>query len=514
MASVDPILKQDLMLVKESFENGALKQNGAAVYLPFRPMISTTRQGHQAIRTNLTKYPSVYVKDNSKKKSLLSQVQAECLPCAARLSYLKQLDISFDVDATFNGYNKSSLNNLVEFFKKLKGQTPIEKNLCDIAGALRGQCIPDLQRLLALLAMTLSDIRTFDLKKLKVSFLSFIFALLGKVVVSLTTGLDKYTRLITDTIRCMSLQIQDQIDNLDPILSPEGRQNTAASFKKAWKNTEEDKQWLTGYLSNSLPPPKKTKGTSNLDAANDPRITPLSESRPVPPKDIDRRIDQVATTVATPFDLAQKATLEFQEASNPKSQPIGAPKVDTPLAILEGTLNLCISRVELNLDGAIQELLKLLKSNDDNMKGMNVLLEQMNSLIGMISMVQSLVNSGGNNKYDPCGPERGRDFFHQLQIPGRRIYIVPPPKDSDRPLNDVDVVITNDPIQVDNPIVRDILQGAGITVIQAELPTSQTSTIATAPIKAGQRQDSIRFIIDSEPITINFFACMKKTLGQ
>jgi hypothetical protein len=513
MASVDPILKQDLMLVKESFENGALKQNGAAVYLPFRPMISTTRQGHQAIRANVAKYPSVYIKGNSKKNSLLSKVQSECIPCAARLSYLKQLDISFDVDVTLNGYNKSSLNQLVTFFKQLKGQTPIERNLCDIAGALRGQCLPDLQRLLALLAMTLVDIRTFDLKKLKVSFLSFIFALLGKVVISLTTGLDKYTRLITDTIRCMSLQIQDQIDNLDPILSEEGRRNTAASFKKAWRNKENDKQWVAGYLANSIPPPEKVKGSSNLEAANSPRITPLYESRPVPPKNIDAQIDRAASVVATPFEQMQNAALKVQAASNPVSTAIGTPRIDQPLAILEGTLSLCISRVEANLDGAIQELLKLLKSNDDNMKGMNVLLEQMNAIIGMISMVQALVNSGGNNKYDPCGPERGRDFFHQLQIPGRRIYIVPPPIDSDRPLNDVDIIITNDPIQVDNPIVRDVLQQAGITVIQSEEPSS-TSSVATAPVKTGQRQDNIRFTIDSEPMTINFFACMKKTLGQ
>jgi len=502
MPQVDPILKQDLMLVKESYENGALKQEGAAIYLPFRPMISSTRQGHEAIRESLTKYPSVYVKQEPK-KSFLNKVQEECIPCASRLQSLKGLDIHPDIGATFGGYNKAALTNLVDFFKKLKGQTPIERNLCDIAGALRSQCIPDLKRVLSLLALTLSDIRTFDLKKLKVSFLSFIFSLLAKVVVSLTTGLDKYTRLITDTVRCMSSQIKDQITKLDPILSKEGRDSVNESFRRAWRNAENDKYWVKNKIPyNSTPVLPKTieRGVENASY-------PYSAS--------DKAIDRATTAVTTAFDAVEKTTADFQAASNPKSKPVGTPKISQPLAILEGTLNLCIARVEANLDGAIQELLKLLKANDDNMKGMNILLEQMQSIIGMISMVQALVSSVGNGKFDPCGPERGREFFSQLQIPGRRIYISPPPADTDRPLNDVDIIITNDPIQVDNPVVRDVLRQAGITMIEATQPQSGTSAVATAPTSpTTQRQDSIRFTIDAEPITINFFACMKKTLGQ
>ena len=466
MPQVDPILKQDLHLVKTAFENGAQNQKGAAVYVPFRNMITSTRRVHENVRASVARYPSVYVKSDSK-QSLIDTVQQECIPCASRLRVLRDLDISLDLDLMLGNYNVKSLQNLVKFFGSLKGRTPIEQNICMAFAALRANCVPDLQRLLQAMTLTLSDIRTSDLKNLNVTFLSVVVSMISKIAVGYTTGFDKYTRLITDTLRCMANDLKTQLAKLDPILSSGGRANTAEAFKNAWKKNEEGKNWVKSNAA----------------------------SRPVFNKYAFDKIDKATQTSVEAVDKVQNAEVDFEAAATNKTGDV--------VAVLNGVVNLVVGRVQANLDGALQDLMKMLKANEQNMDAMNKLIQQIQTIIGMISLVQALVSSDARQQYDSCGPERGRKFFNDLSIPRRKIYVVPPPPDSGRPRNDVDIIITDDPIQVDNPIVREILEqsGVAIRVIETETPGST-------------KTENIQFVVDSEPITINFFACMKKTLGQ
>ena len=474
---VDPIIKGDLHLIKEAFEAGSLNQSGAATYVPLRPMISSARQVHENIRVAVARYPSVYVKNSADKSSLIDRVQEECLPCSARLKGLKQLDISLDLDLMLGAYNTSTLKNLGEFFKNMKGQTPIERNICEAFAALRSNCVPDLRRLKAAMTLTLSEIRGFDLKALKDAFLTVALGLLAKLSISYTTGFDKYTRLITDSLRCMANDLKNQIAKLDPILSAGGRANSIQAFRAAWSKNEADKNWL--HRDVNFQPVFNTKAFEAIDKAT-----------------------RVSTEA---IDKVQNATADFKATLD------GAPgQVGEALNTIEGIMNLCIGRVEANLDGALQDLLKLLKVNEQNMNSMNTILQQVQTIIGTIALVEALISSDARKQYDPCGPKRARRFFSELTIPDRQIYIVQPPADSGRPADDVDVIITTDPIQVDNPIVRDILQQAGVATRKINVGAS------AAPGAQPTDEKNIGFVVDVEPVNVNFFSCMRKslTLGQ
>lgn len=463
---VDPILKQDLKLVKEAFENGAQKQSGNAVFVPFRPMISSTRQVHENVRAAVARYPSVYVKSSSK-QSLIDTIQQQCIPCASRLKVLRNLDISPDLDLMLGNYNTRSLKNLIKFFGGLKGRTPIEQNICGAFAAMRSNCVPDLQRLIQALTLILTDIRSIDLKTLNVSFLSVVISLISKITVNYTTGFDKYTRLITDTLRCMASDLKTQLAKLDPILSAGGRANTEEAFKNAWKKNEEGKNWVQNNAA----------------------------SRPVYNSYAFGKIDKASQSSVESVDKVGKATEDFTLAVENKTGDV--------VAVLSGVINLAIGRVEANLDGAIQDLMKMLKANDQNLNAMNTLIQQIQSIIGTISLLQALVSSNARQQYDACGPDRGRKFFNDLTIPNRKIYLVPPPPDSGRPPNDIDIVIADNPIQVDNPIIRGVLEQAGVAI-------KAVNTGTTGNVNA----EDLHFVVDSEPLSINFFACMKKTLGQ
>lgn len=452
MPIVDPIIKQDLLLVKEAFETGAEKQEGQAIFLPLKAMMQSNRQIHENIKEQVARYPSSYMPPVSN-TSLIDKIQAECIPCASRLKHLKDLDISFDLFYGLDAYNTAALQSMIDFYKNYEDRGFIETNICEIYSALKTNCIPDLQRVILALTMLLADIRNFDWKLLKDGFLNILVSVLSRLVVGFATGLDRYTRLITDTIRCMMNDVKYQIAKLDPILSGEGRRVTAKAFSDAWNKSSSQTNWLQKrQISRSV--------YSNYTA---------------------EKINQSIERTSTVFDQVNFATLKLNKVLKDGNKPLVA---------LEALFNVAISRVELRLDGALQELLKLLKANTDNMDAMNKLYQQLNMIVEVIALVKALAYARDkDDKENPCGPEQGRRFFNEISIPGRTIYLIPPTEDSDRPSDDIDIVISKDPVRVDNPIVREVLENAGIKIKQTE---------------------DLKFEIDAEPITINFFACMKQ----
>lgn len=461
MPIVDPVLKQDLMTVKAGFEQGALEQSGRSAYIPFRPMIQQTRLAHQAIQTNVGRYPSFYAKDRAN-ASFIDKVQQECIPCSARIRLLADVDMSVNLYYGLDAYNAQALDSMIEFFKHFKGQGFFSVHLCDAYAALREHCIPDLTRLIAALALLLADIRRIDLRALVDGFLNFMVSILAKMVVGYATGLDRFTHMITSTLRCMAEDIKYQISKLDPILTAEGRQRSSEAFRRAWRANDDDKNWLQANR----------------------------EYNPVYSSQATEAIDKAVAGAENISDKLTRTTVGFNKT-------ILKGGGGQALLAIQGLMNMSIGRVEVSLDGALQELLKLLKANTNNMKAMNQLYQQIHSITEMLGILQALVDSAGAKElYDPCGPDRGRRFFNNLQIPGRDVYIAPP-ADEGRPEDDVDVIISDEPIEVENPIVREVLEGAGIRLHRVSGTGEDGS-------------EDLKFEIEAEPITINFFACMKQ----
>ena len=105
---VDPVLKNDLMLIRDAFKEGALAQDGNAAFVPVREMLSTQRQAHQGITTAVRRYPSYYARNQDKVRSLLDKVQEECVPCTERIKALRDCDIGLEIDDSLIQYNRNN----------------------------------------------------------------------------------------------------------------------------------------------------------------------------------------------------------------------------------------------------------------------------------------------------------------------------------------------------------------------------------------------------------------------
>lgn len=432
---VDQQLKADLMLVKDAFEKKALQQDvEAAALVPMAPMLRAGRDAHQSIRDQVTRYPSYYARNTDRNKSTLDRIQQECVPCAARISSLKDCDLSPDIDETLLVYNRNVLQQLTAQFNTLNGRNPIETHLCDIYNAFKSECLPDIRRAIAALAFLLNDIRGFKLKDLKDSFLQTLLALIAGLVVNITFNFEKFGLLVTDTLKCVLADIKAQLAKLSPILSEEGRDKAKEAVTRAWRSNEDDKQWLQG---------------TDLYAPAAPSEVPFNNG-------------------LTAFE---------QQTLDKIPSLLGG--VDE---ILERTLQEAITKIDLNIIGTRQELLKLLKQNGEDMKALHQLIEQILLVQGMLNVLRGIADAKGD--YNPCGDpdvdnnEQARRFFTRLKLPNRRIQV----NQDDN--GDVEIEVIPDPTVVENPVVRDILQEAGFPI------------------------EGDRVLVGGEPVTINVFGCI------
>lgn len=418
---VDPQLKADLMLVKEAFERKALElKDDDAALVPMASMLREGQDAHQNIRDNIARTPAYYARNQDDTRSTMERVQQECVPCAARISALKECDLSPDLDETLLVYNRNVLNQLTAMFRNLNGRNPIESHLCDIYKLFNSQCIPDIRRMIAALAFLLSDLRSFRLKSLKDSFLQTLLALLAGLVVNITFNFEKFGILVTDTIKCSLADIKAQLAKLAPILSGEAKAKSREAFERAWRNNEQDKHWLSTTDLYGVAPPAQVPFNDELTAFE------------------EGVLDKVPSTLG------------------------GLDEV------LEKTIQEAVTTIDLNIVNTRQELLKLLKQNGEDMKALHTLIEQIQLVQGMLNVLSGLADT--KSSYNPCGDddldeiEQARRFFTRIKIPRRRIDVTPNPDDP----TDVEIEITPDPITVDNPVVKDILEDAGFPILEGD----------------------------------------------
>jgi hypothetical protein len=414
---VDPQLKADLMLVRQTFEEKALEQDSqAATIVPVAGMLRNGRDAHQTLRDQVARYPSYYARNTDETQSTIDRIQQECVPCSARISALKECDLSPQIDDMLLVYDRNVLRQLVALFRNLNGRNPIEQHLCDVYKFYNAQCIPDLRRTIAALAYLINDIRSFKLKKLKDSFLQSLLALLAGLVVNITFNFEKFGLLVTDTVKCSLADIKAELAKLSPILSKEGRNQARESIRRSVRNTEEDKQWI-------------------------------------------RDMDLYAPAPPTHIPFNDELTAFEENILDKLPNRLGG--FDT---VLEKTVQAAISTIDQNIIGTRQELVKLLKQNGEDLSALHQLIEQALLVQGMINVIKGLADT--KNDYDPCGDpnidniELARRFFTRAKLPNRRIDVVP---DADNPGN-VSIEITSDPMTVGNPVVQDILEDAGFPI--------------------------------------------------
>jgi hypothetical protein len=425
--TVDPILKQDLMLIRKAFEEGALGQSGEAIWIPTRSMLSTQRQAHQSIRDSAKRYPSYYARHTDAKQSLLDRIQEECIPCIDRIKILKECDIGLDIDDSLIQYNQNILKELTGFFETFEGKSPVEENVCEIYKGFRSQCIPDLRRVIIALTFLLSDIRNVSLRSVAENFMQVVLAMIGNLVVNITFSLDQFAQLITNTIKCVLQDVREQLAKVEPILSREdspegliqGVERTERILRDSWKDDDAANHWAQRTAS-TQPNYNEVPFSGQMDSV-------VNRAQEI--------TDRLPTLHAT---------------------------VDAG-GLIQNMLQKAIQRVDGNLEIAKGEFLKLLKSSHGNFQALNELVAQIQTVIGLLSVIEGIVESRGD--YDPCTRESDERFFIQLTLPRRRVTVKR--VDTDLP-DDIEVDIIPDTTSVDNPVIEEILEEAGVDLVKVD----------------------------------------------
>lgn len=455
--AVDPVLKQDLMLIRDAYKEGALAQDGDATFVPVREMLSTQRQAHQSISKAVRRYPSYYARNQDKVRSFLDRVQQECIPCAQRIKILRDCDIGINIDDSLIQYNSNILKELTNFFRFFEKKGPIETNLCEAYRAFRTQCLPDIRRLIMALTYLLNDIRSFSLKGIGDNFIQVVLAIVANLVVNITFSLDKFAQLITNTLKCVLSDVRTELAKIEPILPRrdkivdgepvnQGIRRTQEILQEAWKGDEADKTWLNQQVRNK-PEYNEVPFSQQFDAITD---------------DVDRALQRIPSA---------NITVDVGEA-------------------ITGMVERAITRVDGNLDIATNELLKLFKAGDGNFKALNELVSQIQIITGILNVLKGIEQSRGD--FDPCSFEAAEAFFTTVNIPRTRISVNR--RTSEDPDN-VEIDITPDTTSVDNPIVRDILENAGIEVVEVEQQQGEGAGTST-------------FEVAADPVVINLSKCL------
>lgn len=458
---VDPLYKQDLMLIKNAFEKKAQEQSSeGAMLIPIAESVSMARQTHESTVALVSRYPSSRYKDKSaanNSKSFLSDLQDECIPCLDRIKSIADLDLSLEQFKILSAFNIRALETFMRMFRSLSGSNEIERHLCQAYMALRSQCIPDIARMLAALSFLLADLRSFNLKGLKDQLVGIALEIISSIVLGLTVNLDMFQQLITGTLRCVANDIRQQLYKLQPILSRDGFEAFAQLLP----------------LQSTIPTNIPRVGVSG-------QIVGIQEI-PLPISRADAAANKAREWFPEDFDYVQNVEKQIGKIDKLASKIDELPSKFKPIAQVSeqivSMIETVTSRVDQKLEDATSELLKLLKLSDGNLKAQVELLNQIQLIMSVINILKTIMKTGGD--YNPCGPEAGRAFFTRIKIPGNDILIIRDDSDPEDPTN-IEINIIPRTIEVNNPVVEEIFKENGISIIGGE---GATKVVEAFPIE-------------------------------
>ena len=137
-----------------------------------------------------------------------------CIPCELRLDL--RIDLLNSLDDALLDILEQIINNYLKelaFILNLLNATDVYADVCPILFALRDVCIPDLQRILSLLAgilyrMTVRELTNIDLLKL------LVLPLFQPIFNGLLTLLNQYKVLVTDPLQCVVANLDAQLNKI------------------------------------------------------------------------------------------------------------------------------------------------------------------------------------------------------------------------------------------------------------------------------------------------------------
>ncbi len=138
----------------------------------------------------------------------------ECIPCDLRIDFKLQIVDNIDdtllnlLEQIINGYLKQ-----INFILNLLNATDVYGDICPLLFATQDICIPDIQRILSLLASILYRISVRELESVDIIKL-LITPLFQPLFLSIFGLLSQYKLLVTDPLQCVVGNLNAQLDKL------------------------------------------------------------------------------------------------------------------------------------------------------------------------------------------------------------------------------------------------------------------------------------------------------------
>jgi hypothetical protein len=185
---------------------------------------------------------------------------ASCIPCALRIEFRAELlnrldDQLLDIlEEMVNQYLKQ-----LAFILNLLNATDVYADVCPLLAALSDTCIPDLQRILSLLAAILYRISVRELTGLDLMKL-LILPIFQPIFSGLIGILNQYKTLVTDPLNCVVANLNAQL----------GKLQTGSTFNESLARDLTEKADALGLISGEA---QKAETFKALNEARQPFTT-------------------------------------------------------------------------------------------------------------------------------------------------------------------------------------------------------------------------------------------------
>lgn len=190
--------------------------------------------------------------------SAAKKLFADCIPCAARLSGLWEIDPLGDILQALMNWINSMLDKLRSLFNMLMSQE-FWSDICALLGFFSFNCIPDLMSIVALLRAYIQQIIIGFYTLISGGFLLAIWGLLSNLFIPLFGGLgsvlDHYIQMIMAPINCIIGSILTQTQKF-------GGTKLTGLREEAWRAFSPDAyafNWETGDVQTVTQPQTSAK---------------------------------------------------------------------------------------------------------------------------------------------------------------------------------------------------------------------------------------------------------------
>lgn len=143
----------------------------------------------------------------------LKTLLADCIPCDGRVTSGFEVDIA----GNFKNQIESDIINRINYLKsmlKFTASKDVYRDLCSLVNALNFMCIPDLVRILSLLAFLLTKY-TVKIGDATSMLMSLISALFQPILIDLRGLFDQYQQLVLGIIECVIDSLAQQAQKLN-----------------------------------------------------------------------------------------------------------------------------------------------------------------------------------------------------------------------------------------------------------------------------------------------------------